>query len=145
MAMPRALLPEWRSAGHVVARTRQCADGRRRDRGELAELVARPLWIRRPDHHLAGGPTDDAELPADEMAERLGGRVAEPARLVAALLLGRMGRHGVRHDGLEIDLGWRWIVGIDLLVQLGHAELTDAVADGMVHDRPQCGAPSVDA
>ncbi len=134
--MTRSGLPQRRAAFDLVVRTGERPDGRGERLDEPFDRVAGALGVRRPDDDFTRHPAQHTELTAYQVTQRLRDRRREPIGEVATELLGMMGLHRSRDDRLEIDLvGWR-IVRIELLVHLGHTELADAVADGVVDDRP---------
>ena len=64
---------------------------------------------------------------------------------ITADFLGVDGGHRLGDHRVEIHVGGGRVVAADLLVQLGHAELTDPVGDRMVDDRPDRGPAAFEA
>ena len=74
------------------------------------------------------------------MGERLPDRSREPVGQVAAELLRMVRGDRFGDDGLEVDVVGHRGIRFELLVHLRHSQLPDAIADRVVHDRPDRGA-----
>ncbi len=136
-AVTGAIVPQRGAPNGVTTGPGQQSRGGTHRRGRAIYGVDDAPCIRRPHHDFAKQPTTQANLAADEVANRsLSGRHQARCEVTADLCSSMM-LNRISDDPLKVNLFWRCLIGSDLLIQLSHPKLANAVGDGVVGLDPQ--------